>query len=287
MSGSRARRFRYRALASACAAMRKYVQRIAAIASFFRKCFLISKAQHPCANEYTFSMARTSTAKTLAADLTQRIRADILGGRLALGSRLKLAALASDYGVSLTIVREALTNLANARLVKSQPQQGFAVTALTAAELEDLTFVRTSIEGVALERAIARGGLDWEANLLAAHHRLAHTPVLAAGATDRLNEAYVDAHAAFHAALLSACDSPMLMEMRRSLHDASELYRRLAYLLQAGAKDTAAEHRLLMEAALARDVVRARELLTRHYGDTTRICLQANLVAPDDTRAAA
>jgi DNA-binding GntR family transcriptional regulator len=232
-------------------------------------------------------MARTGTAKTLAGDLTQRIRADILGGRLALGQRLKLATLAADYGVSLTIVREALTNLANAMLVKTQPQQGFAVTALTAAELEDLTFVRVSIEGVALERAIQRGGVDWEAGLLAAHHRLAHTPVLVDGAHDRLNEAYVEAHAAFHAALLAACDSPMLMDMRRSLHDASELYRRLAYLLQRGAKDTAAEHRLLMEAALARDVARARELLARHYGDTTRICLEAGLVAPDEVRAAA
>lgn len=232
-------------------------------------------------------MARTGTAKTLAGDLTQRIRADILGGRLALGQRLKLATLAAEYGVSLAIVREALTNLANDKLVRTQPQQGFAVTALTAAELQDLTFVRASIEGIALERAIARGSVDWEASLLAAHHRLANTPMLAAGDENQLNEAYIQAHAAFHAALVSACDSPMLMEMRRSLHDASELYRRLAYLLQRGSKDTAAEHRLLMEAALSRDPRLARELLARHYGDTTRICLEAGLVASDEMRTAA
>ncbi len=232
-------------------------------------------------------MARTGTAKTLAGDITQRIRSDILGGRLAVGQRLKLAALAADYGVSLNIVREALTHLASDKLVKTQPQQGFAVTALTAAELQDLTFVRVSIESVALARAIERGGVDWEAALLAAHHRLANTPVLSPGVTDRLNEAYVEAHAGFHAALLAACDSPMLMEMRRSLHDASELYRRLAYLLQRGSKDTASEHRLLMEAAISRDVARATSLLAKHYQDTTRVCLEAGLVAPDEIRAAA
>ena len=236
---------------------------------------------------YTFQMARTGSAKTLAEDIYQRIRADILGGRLMVGQRLKLASMATDYGVSLNIVREALTHLASDKLVRTQPQQGFAVTAMTARELQDLTLVRVSIESIALARSIERGGVEWESALVAAHHRLANTPVLQADAPDVLNEAYVEAHSVFHAALIGACDSPMLMEMRQSLHDASELYRRLAYLTQRGQKDTAREHRRLMDAAISRDVARATALLTKHYEDTTRVCLEAGLVANSELRAAA
>ena len=232
-------------------------------------------------------MAKTGSAKTLADSVYQRIRSDILGGRLMVGQRLKLASMAADYGVSLNIVREALSHLAGDKLVKLQPHQGFAVTAMTALELEDMTFVRVSIESVALRRAIERGGVDWEAGMLAAHHRLANTPVLIDGVADRLNEAYIEAHSAFHAALLAACDSPMLMDLRLGLHDASELYRRLAYLTQRGHKDTGLEHKRLMEAALARDVDAATALLAKHYQDTTRTCMEAGLVVPADTRAAA
>lgn len=233
-------------------------------------------------------MAKTDGAASLADSTCRQIRADILGGRFALGQRLKLATLALDYGVSPNIVREALTHLASDKLVRLQPHQGFSVTALTGAELRDLTFVRIEIEGLALRRSIENGGLEWEAALLAAHHRLANTPVrLPEGPAGRLNEAYFDAHTAFHSALIGACDSPLLIEIRRSLHDASEMYRRLAYSFDGSRKDTTREHKRLVDAALARDADRAVAQLARHYENTTRICMRAGLVAPDDAHAAA
>ena len=124
-------------------------------------------------------MAKTGSAKTLAEDIYQRIRSDILGGRLVVGQRLKLASMAADYGVSLNIVREALSHLASDKLVKTQPQQGFSVTALTAEELQDLTFVRVSIESLALARAIEHGGVDWEAALLLGNGSSGRTPAAA------------------------------------------------------------------------------------------------------------
>jgi GntR family transcriptional regulator, carbon starvation induced regulator len=232
-------------------------------------------------------MAKTEGAQSLADSIYQRIRVDILSGRMSLGQRLKLAGLAADYDVSLNIVREALTRLASDKLVRIAPHQGFAVTSMTAAELRDLTHVRVSIESIALRRAIEIGDLAWEAALLAAHHQLANTPVRDERSPDRLNESYIEAHSNFHAALIAACDSPMLLEIRRSLHDASELYRRLAYLLRRGKKDTAREHRRLMDAALARDAERAVTLLTKHYQDTTRVCMEAGLCADEESRVAA
>ena len=95
----------------------------------------------------------------------------------------------------------------------------------------------------------------------------------------------------FHAALIGACDSPMLMEMRQSLHDASELYRRLAYLTQRGQKDTAYEHRLLMEAALAGVVDAGVSRKRLRIAHDAALAVDAGVVArtqksPDSIKAA-
>jgi len=223
-------------------------------------------------------VAQTQRAKTLAEEVHQRIRADILAGRLLPGRRLKLALLCEEHGVSLSIVREALTRLAAEKLVRAQPQQGFAVVALSAAELRDLTFVRISIESVALRRSIELGGVEWEAGLLAAHHRLANTPVHTSEEPKRLSEAYTEAHALFHEALTAACGSPWLCDLQRSLYDNSELYRRLSYLLTPRRRNKGAEHRSLMDAALARDADRAVALLTEHYESTTRTLIESGIL---------
>lgn len=223
-------------------------------------------------------MAYTQHARTLAEEVHQRIRGDILAGRLLPGRRLKLALLCQAHGVSLSIVREALTRLAAEKLVRAQPQQGFTVTALSAAELQDLTFVRIAVESVALRRALERGGVAWESRLLAAHHTLANTPVQSPDDSKRLSEAYAQAHAEFHQALTSACDSPRLCELQRSLYDTSELYRRLSYLLNRRRRNKAAEHRALMDAALARDADKAVALLTEHYESTTRTLVESGIL---------
>ncbi len=223
-------------------------------------------------------MAHTLHAKTLSEEVHQRIRADILAGRLLPGQRLKLAQLCQQHGVSLSIVREALTRLAAEKLVRAQPQQGFTVTALSPAELRDLTFVRISIESVALRRSIELGGLEWEARLLAAHHTLANTPVCATDDPTRLSEAYAEAHALFHEALTAACDSPRLCELQRSLYDTSELYRRLSYLLNRRRRNKAAEHRSLMDAALARNADKTVALMVEHYESTTRTLLESGVL---------
>lgn len=92
---------------------------------------------------------------------------------------MRPAELAGINGVSLNVVRGALNRLAGERLVRASPQQGFAVVALTAEDLADLTDVRALVEFAALRRSMGSGDLAWESELVAAHNRLAHTPMTA------------------------------------------------------------------------------------------------------------
>ena len=110
-------------------------------------------------------------------DVYEALRSDILFGRRLPSSRLQLNELAEEHGVSLSVVREAVTRLATEDLVEATPQRGFRVRSISLEHLRDLTWVRTQVETLALRQSIAKGDVTWEANLVAAHHRLAVTPM--------------------------------------------------------------------------------------------------------------
>jgi len=221
----------------------------------------------------------------VSASLTQnayeRLRADLLACRLRPGARLIINELCQSLAVSLSAVREALSRLTSEGLVVAEPQRGFRVAPISAEELRDLTGVRTQIEGLCLDRAIAVGDVGWESQLVAAFHRLSRTPEREPDDPERMNEAWSVAHATYHRALVGACDSPWLLRLRETLYAQSERYRRLSVPLAEVTRDLNREHQDIMEAALAHDAERAKTFMTEHLELTTRALLeQPWLAAP-------
>jgi DNA-binding GntR family transcriptional regulator len=206
-----------------------------------------------------------------------RLRADILGGRLAPGSRLKFPELCVQFDASVGVVREALIRLAEQGLVRSQAHQGFTVTPLSFDDLAELTDVRLEIEGLVLRRALADGDIAWESRVLAAHHFLERTPLALAGDPRRLSDAWAAAHAEFHQAVLDGCSSRRLRLIAAGLRDEAELYRRWSLPLgNEPDRDLPTEHRQLMEAALARDEEAAANVLQQHIQHTTRLLVDSS-----------
>jgi DNA-binding GntR family transcriptional regulator len=82
--------------------------------------------------------------------VTAQLREDILGGVLQQGERLRLVDLGARFGVSQSVVREALTRLTAQGLVRSEPQVGFQVMPISEADLGDLTAVRIEIESLTI-----------------------------------------------------------------------------------------------------------------------------------------
>ena len=225
-------------------------------------------------------MSRISpVASSLTQAAYERLRADLLACRLQPGARLKINELCQDLSVSLSAVREALARLTSEGLVIAEPQRGFHVAPISPEELRDLTSVRAEIEGLCLDRAIAAGNVDWESQLVAAFHRLSRTPEREPSDPQRMNEAWSAAHAAYHAALTAACDSPWLLRLRAILYAQSERYRRLSVPLADLVRDLNREHGEIMAAALARDAARARTLMAQHLELTTRVLLDQSRFA--------
>ncbi|QIZ00197.2 GntR family transcriptional regulator [Streptomyces sp. S1D4-11] len=220
-------------------------------------------------------MARGAGQQTRSEAVQDRIRADILGGRLRPGQRLKFPELSERYGVSTGAVREALLKLVAKHLVSSEAHHGFQVTDVTARGLADLTDTRIEIESLALSRAISEGGLAWQAQVLAAHHTFEQTP---RGVGDQPSEDWLIAHADFHTALLAGCANPRLRDLAASLREEAELYRRWSKPTPADAHrwtDQAVhkEHRDLLDAVMARDSERADAVLRRLIGSTSGMVL--------------
>jgi len=219
-------------------------------------------------------MPRTSAGPTRTDAVYGRLRADILGGVLESGSRLKFPELCTKYDTSVGVAREALTKLAGAGLVKSQPHLGFVVTPLSSEDLTELTAARIELETLVLRLSIQDGDVDWESRVVAAHHVLERTPFVDERTPDRSTQGWADAHAAFHLALLDGCANRRLFEIAKTLRDEAELYRQWSVAPGRGkSRDIAKEHRQILQATIGREADRATDLLREHIALTTRLLL--------------
>ena len=203
------------------------------------------------------------------------LRADLLACRILPGKKLKIQELCTRFSVSLGAIREALSRLTSEGLVVAEPQRGFRAAPISASDLVDLTMVRVEIDSLCLRRAIACGDVDWESRLVAAAHRLARTPERAPDDPARSNEDWVEAHAAFHLALVDGCDSLWLLHLHALLYAQSERYRRLSVPFAISGRNVNEEHQAILNATLARDAETAVRLLATHLEATTHILLGA------------
>jgi DNA-binding GntR family transcriptional regulator len=222
----------------------------------------------------------SSPAVTRTERVFSALRSDILGGVFTPGQRLRFADLRERYSCSAGVAREALLRLAEQGLALAEPQQGFRVTEVSVTDLADLTEARIEIETLVLRHAIRTGGVAWESQLLAAHHRLERTAQRDASNAKRFSEEWAAVHAAFHDALFAACPNVRLRSTARSLRDSAELYRRWSLPIgHDDDRDVAGEHKALLDAALEGNWQRASVVLTEHIKRTTRVLL--DVVAPE------
>lgn len=219
------------------------------------------------------------TSKT--SDIHAQIRAGVLSGAYPTGSPLRLAELSARFGVSMSVIREALIRLAEQHLVTLTPNQGFRVAAISREDLIDLTGLRVLLEGRALRLSIERASVEWEALVVSTHYKLARLPLPLLTANGEAAAEWSAAHMEFHDALGSGCGSPRLIAITHMLRDGAELYRQLSTTPATPVRrDVAAEHRELMELATARQADEAVRALDRHLSTTATIVLETVLAEP-------
>ncbi|HEY0184670.1 MAG TPA: GntR family transcriptional regulator [Rhodopila sp.] len=222
---------------------------------------------------------------TLATSIYGRLRRDILRGGFRPGEKLRIDALSERYDVGATPVREALNRLSAEELVLRVDQRGFRVAEISLDDLTELTKTLCWISERGLREAILHGDAAWEDGIvLAAYHlsRVRRDDPEAAGA---FNPEWETRHRELHQAVLGACGSRWLLDFYALLVDRHDRYKYLAAAESAESRDTAAEHRALVEAVLARDADRAVALANEHIRLTGEVVMRAHRPSPAHTAA--
>ena len=99
------------------------------------------------------SRPETPNAAKLIDELADRIHAKIISGAYPPGSRLKQEILASEFAVSRTPIREALSRLEGRGVVIQAQRRSAIVRAPTRREITEMYQVRAELEGLAAELA--------------------------------------------------------------------------------------------------------------------------------------
>jgi len=188
--------------------------------------------------------------------IADAIRASILRGNFRPGEKLDQQEIADELAVSRIPVREALRTLDAEGLVTMIPNRGAIVTERTVAEVSELYFIRSVLEGAAAERAASH--MD--------DKRLARIADIIdeAEQTDDL-EQLLSLNNDFHITVYSAYPQPTTIGYIQQLRNMVAPYNRI-YMDLSGANKAAAwdDHRRIYEACLDRNAEQALSETRRH-----------------------
>jgi DNA-binding GntR family transcriptional regulator len=210
-------------------------------------------------------VARPLDNRTLWEQVRDRLREDILAGRLEPGTELSEVALAREFGTSRGPLREALGRLASEGLVTITPRRGAVVTQLTRQEFIDAYQVREALETLAIRLAVP----------LMSDAEVAHLrelcELMARAARDDEVRLFFDTNNSFHEALVRGSRNEKLHEFHRLLVGQMVPYLPRSLELRGNLQQSVAEHEAILAAIDSRDAERAAELMAEHIEVPQRV----------------
>lgn len=215
---------------------------------------------------YIYDLISLMSSRT--ENVYHQIYEEIISGQLKPGQKIPIAELAEKYGVGLSPVREALSQLIATDLVIAVAQKGFTVAPISCEDLHDIYDTRSYVEQIALGLSIDKGSDEWEAEMLASFHKLYQFELKQTITSVEQYKEWEERHRAFNQALIRGCGLKYLLKIQAKLYQQTERYRRfwlLARAAQGNMLYNAMKQKKIMDAALKRDKDKALKLLQEYY----------------------
>ncbi len=216
----------------------------------------------------------TEERRALVDKLAAQLQARVLNGELPSGTRLRQEALAEEFGVSRTPVREALRKLQASGIVELRPHRGALVRGLSPREIRDAYQVRAELEALAAEVAALRIRQEQLERLHQAQAQfreaLRRMTRRTRNGRRRLSEtdisAWGRANDEFHQVIQEAAGNEVLAATLAHLH--RSFPRDLSRIVLSEStnllKENVAEHEAVLDAIERGDAESARSLMQRH-----------------------
>jgi DNA-binding GntR family transcriptional regulator len=215
-----------------------------------------------------------SDRASLSKFVRERIRSQILDGRLKPGARLIEDRLSAELGVSRVPVREALRSLSAEGLVRLAPHRGATVAEVTPEIVAELVEVRALLEGQNARLAARRHHPDIVA-------QLRETLVRGNAAADSgTTEELARLNAEFHERLGEASRNSVLLEVMRGLRERTSITFAINGRIRA--REDWKEHAGILEAVIAGDEELAALLAIRHVQNAAAAFARSHAAANDE-----
>jgi DNA-binding GntR family transcriptional regulator len=204
------------------------------------------------------------SGKTIRQKVYEYLRESILGAEIKPGERIVEADIAGRIGVSRTPVREALHSLEREGLLESIPRIGYVVTAISEAEVSELSGIRLALEGLALRWAMER---NFESLVAELEKNVRHSEdLLAAGDV----KSFIEMDARYHEIISRAAGSKQLSEMTQSIRRYMLRYRIQSIYTADNVQRAISGHRTLLNAIADRDAEKAQQALYAHIDQSRK-----------------
>lgn len=181
----------------------------------------------------------------------------ILSGQFKPRERLIEMNLIPRYGVSRTVIREALKALEAKGLVRTSPFRGAAVADLTVDEIGEIYFVRMAVEKIAARliikniRPVEIQGLKKLLKEVERH-------------LQKKTERMIEKDSEFHRAIFRICRNEVLYDIIDWLRTRSHIVGYNAWSLPQRIEQSILEHREILRATEKRDPVQLERVVVKH-----------------------
>lgn len=221
----------------------------------------------------------SSATQLIVSALTQAI----VSHRLKPGTKLAEQKIANQFGVSRTLVRQALFQLSQHRLIRMEPARGAFVASPSVTEAKQVFEVRRMVEAE-MTRVFVRQVTAKQIKVLQMHVKAEQSALARADTAGRSER--TELLGDFHVRMAELMGNQVLAELLLDLISRCSLIT-LMYQSDSAAEHSHDEHDQIVQALAAKDEALAVRLMDEHL-----IHVQANLsfepaVAPSDDLAQA
>jgi GntR family transcriptional repressor for pyruvate dehydrogenase complex len=221
-------------------------------------------------------MYSTIQSSRLYEQIIEQIQNRIMEGKLHPGDRLPSEhELAEQFGVSRTVVREAIKALREKGLVEVQPGRGTFVTNITDSTTEVMRdslglMVRLNLNNGVTELNEVRTLLEPGIAAMAAQKateadiRTMQQAIAAMDAATNDADIFVESDLDFHLALARATQNPLITILIDPIVDLLREHRKRIFLVDGGPERGQYHHKRILETIRNHDPVAARQAMCAH-----------------------
>jgi DNA-binding GntR family transcriptional regulator len=190
--------------------------------------------------------------------LAQKIADLVLSGGLPPGSKLEEQALADQFAVSRTPIREALRQLASSGLIELRPNRGAFVAHVTPEQLDVMFVAMAELEATCARLAAMSMAPLERRNLQRLHERMAEQ------ARRDLVKDFTESNDALHQMIYQGAHNSVLSDMAQALRVRLAPYRRAQFRNDGRLERSYAEHDAVVKAIISGDPASAHAAMLHH-----------------------